>query len=68
MIAVHEMKPEDVGIVGFRGSADKHPFMVGFFKSSGLREKKSRQKRDVRRKKKSESSSLEHRYSYGGEF
>ena len=55
------MKPEDVGIVGFRGDADKQPFMVGFFKSSGIREKKVRQKRDARRKKKSESSSLEYR-------
>jgi len=50
------MKPEDVGLVGFRGDPDKQPFMVGFFKSSGIRESKVRQKRDARRKKKSESN------------
>ncbi|XP_066601960.1 protein 60A-like [Prorops nasuta] len=59
--SVHEMKPEDVGIVGFRGDADKQPFMVGYFKSSGVRERKIRQKRDARRKKKSDSSSLDYR-------
>ncbi|KAK0171257.1 hypothetical protein PV328_009007 [Microctonus aethiopoides] len=62
--SVHEMRPEDVGIVGFRGDADKQPFMVGFFKSSGIREKKVRQKRDARRRRKSESSSLEYRNPY----
>ncbi|XP_012272417.1 protein 60A [Orussus abietinus] len=59
--SVHEMRPEDIGIVGFRGDADKQPFMVGFFKSSGVREAKVRQKRDARRRKKSESSSLDYR-------
>ncbi|XP_043473217.1 protein 60A [Leptopilina heterotoma] len=59
--SMHEVKPEDIGIVGFRGDAGKQPFMVGFFKSSGMREKKFRQKRDARRKKKSDSSSLEYR-------
>ncbi|XP_015113215.1 protein 60A [Diachasma alloeum] len=62
--SVHELKPEDVGIVGFRGDADKQPFMVGFFKSSGVREKKVRQKRDARRRKKSDASSLEYRNPY----
>lgn len=60
------MRPEDVGIVGFRGDADKQPFMVGFFKSSGIREKKVRQKRDARRKKKSDASSLDYRNLYTG--
>lgn len=59
--SVHEMRPEDIGIVGFRGDPDKQPFMVGYFKSSGIREKKIRQKRDARRRKKSESSSLDYR-------
>ncbi|XP_043270190.1 protein 60A [Venturia canescens] len=59
--SVHEMRPEDVGIVGFRGDADKQPFMVGFFKSSGIRESKARQKREARRRKKSDSSSLDYR-------
>lgn len=58
---VHEMRPEDIGIVGFRGDPDKQPFMVGYFKSSGIRESKVRQKRDARRRKKSESSSLDYR-------
>ncbi|XP_034944519.1 protein 60A [Chelonus insularis] len=62
--SVHEMRPEDVGIVGFRGDADKQPFMVGFFKSSGIREKKVRQKRDARRRRKSESSTLDYRNPY----
>lgn len=61
VITVHEMRPEDVGIVGFRGDADKQPFMVGFFKSSGVRESKARQKREARRRKKSDSSSLDYR-------
>ncbi|XP_003494016.1 protein 60A [Bombus vosnesenskii] len=59
--SVHEMRPEDIGIVGFRGDPDKQPFMVGYFKSSGIRESKVRQKRDARRRKKSESSSLDYR-------
>ncbi|EZA54725.1 hypothetical protein DMN91_006821 [Ooceraea biroi] len=59
--SVHEVRPEDVGIVGFRGDADKQPFMVGYFKSSGKRESKVRQKRDARRKKKSESTNWDHR-------
>ncbi|XP_015607274.1 protein 60A [Cephus cinctus] len=59
--SVHEMRPEDIGIVGSRGDADRQPFMVGFFKSSGIREAKVRQKRDARRRKKSESSSLDYR-------
>lgn len=59
------MKPEDVGIVGFKGDADKQPFMVGYFKSSGVREKKIRQKRDAGagRKRLSESSSFDIRNS-----
>nr|KAF7430126.1 hypothetical protein H0235_006524 [Vespula pensylvanica] len=59
--SVHEMRPEDIGIVGFKGDPDKLPFMVGYFKSSGIRESKVRQKRDARRRKKSESSSLDYR-------
>lgn len=57
----HEMRPEDINIVGFRGDPDKQPFMVGYFKSSGIRESKMRQKREARRKKKSESSSSDYR-------
>lgn len=60
------MKPEDIGIVGFRGDVDKRPFMVGFFKNSGKQETKNRQKRDARRKKKSESSSIDYRNPYVG--
>jgi len=56
------MKPEDVGIVGFRGDPDKQPFMVGYFKSSGIRESRVRQKRDARRKKKSESIGINWNY------
>lgn len=59
--SVHEMRPEDIGILAFRGDPDKQPFMVGYFKSSGIRESKVRQKRDARRRKKSESSSLDYR-------
>lgn len=55
------MRPEDVGIVGSRGDADKQPFMVGFFKSSGIREAKVREKRDARRRKKSDTSSIDYR-------
>lgn len=55
------MRPEDIGILAFRGDPDKQPFMVGYFKSSGIRESKVRQKRDARRRKKSESSSLDYR-------
>ncbi|XP_074102255.1 glass bottom boat [Cotesia typhae] len=62
--SVHEMRPEDVGIVGFRGDVDKQPFMVGFFKSSGMREKKVRQKRDARRRRKSDASPLDYRNPY----
>lgn len=63
------MRPEDIGIVGFRGDPDKQPFMVGYFKSSGIRETKVRQKRDARRRKKSESSSLDYRNNpYTGKF
>ncbi|XP_001603876.1 protein 60A [Nasonia vitripennis] len=62
---VHEMKPEDIGVVGFRGVAERQPFMVAFFKSSGIRSRaaaaKSRQKRDAKRKKKAEISSLDYR-------
>ncbi|XP_011504725.1 PREDICTED: protein 60A [Ceratosolen solmsi marchali] len=58
---VHEMRPEDVGLVGFRGAADRQPFMVGFFKSSGLRERKVRQKREAKRKKKAEVAALDYR-------
>lgn len=61
LFSVHEMRPEDIGILAFRGDPDKQPFMVGYFKSSGIRESKVRQKRDARRRKKSESSSLDYR-------
>nr|BBD17787.1 glass bottom boat [Athalia rosae] len=59
--SVHEMRPEDVGIVGSRGDADKQPFMVGFFKSSGIREAKVREKRDARRRKKSDISTSDYK-------
>lgn len=63
------MKPEEIGIVGFRGDADKQPFMVGFFKSSGIRESRVRQKRDARKKKKNESINWNHQINpYTGEF
>lgn len=56
------MRPEDVGIaVGLRGDPDKQPFIVGYFKSSGVRESKVRQKRDAKRKKKSEATSWDYR-------
>lgn len=58
---VHEVRPEDIGIVEFRGDPDKQPFMVGYFKSSGIRESKVRQKRDARRKKKSESTNWDYK-------
>lgn len=60
------MRPEDVGIVGSRGDADKQPFMVGFFKSSGIREAKVRAKRDAKRRKKNDTSNLEYRNPYTG--
>lgn len=60
--SVHELRPEDIGIVGFRGDADKQPFLVGYFKSSGIREQKVRQKREAKqRRRKSEASSLDYR-------
>ncbi|XP_046414608.1 protein 60A [Neodiprion virginianus] len=59
--SVHEMRPEDVGIVGSRGDVDKQPFMVAFFKSSGIREARVRRKRDARRRKKSDTSSVDYR-------
>ncbi|KAL6254675.1 hypothetical protein P5V15_013982 [Pogonomyrmex californicus] len=58
--SAHEVKPEDIGIV-VRGNPDKQPFMVGYFKSSGVRESKVRQKRDARRKKKSETTNWDYR-------
>ena len=63
---VHEMKPEDIGIVGFRGDVETQPFMVAFLKSNGLRNRNNgkgsgtRSKRDTtttqKRKKKPEVS------------
>ncbi|KAJ8673361.1 hypothetical protein QAD02_004623 [Eretmocerus hayati] len=40
---VHEVKPEDVGILGLKGhqAVDKQPFMVGFFKSSVQHQQKA---------------------------
>ncbi|XP_025158147.1 protein 60A isoform X2 [Harpegnathos saltator] len=58
--SLHEIRAEDIGIVGFRGDPDKQPFLVGYFKSSGKRESKVRQKRDAKRKKKSESSNWDY--------
>ncbi|XP_029169043.1 protein 60A [Nylanderia fulva] len=58
---VHELRPEDIGIIEFRGDPDYQPFMVGYFKSSGRREAKIRQKRDAKRKKKSETTSWDYR-------
>lgn len=57
----HEVRPEDVGIVVFRGDPDKQPFITGYFKSSGVRESKVRKKRDAKRKKKSETNSWDYR-------
>lgn len=34
----HEIRPEDIGIVGFKGDFERQPFMAGFFKSSGLKQ------------------------------
>ncbi|EGI59270.1 PREDICTED: protein 60A isoform X1 [Acromyrmex echinatior] len=59
--SAHEVRPEDIGIMGFRGDPDKQPFIVGYFKSSGVRESKVRQKRDAKRKKKSEATSWDYR-------
>lgn len=59
--SAHEVRPEDIGIVGFRGDPDKQPFIVGYFKSSGVRESKVRQKRDAKRKKKSDALSYDYR-------
>lgn len=66
---VHEVRSEEIGIVGSRGDPDKQPFLVGYFKSSGRRESKVRQKRDANRKKKSESSNWDYQNNpYTGEF
>ncbi|KYN10951.1 PREDICTED: protein 60A [Trachymyrmex cornetzi] len=59
--SAHEVRPEDIGIMGFRGDPDKQPFIVGYFKSSGVRESKVRQKRDAKRKKKSEATGWDYR-------
>ncbi|KYN44416.1 Protein 60A [Trachymyrmex septentrionalis] len=59
--ADRSVRPEDIGIMGFRGDPDKQPFIVGYFKSSGVRESKVRQKRDAKRKKKSEATSWDYR-------
>ncbi|XP_063981130.1 protein 60A-like isoform X2 [Diachasmimorpha longicaudata] len=32
-----KVKPENIGIIGFQGSEEKQPFMVGFYKNSGKR-------------------------------
>ncbi|XP_043270322.1 protein 60A-like [Venturia canescens] len=32
----HETRPEDIGIVGFKGDAERQPFMTGFFENTGL--------------------------------
>lgn len=31
----HETRPEDIGIIGFKGDAERQPFMIGFFQSTG---------------------------------
>ncbi|XP_014481854.1 PREDICTED: protein 60A [Dinoponera quadriceps] len=62
--SLHEVRAEDIGIVGSRGDPDKQPFLVGYFKSSGKRESKVRQKRDANRKKKSESSNWDYQNPY----
>lgn len=54
------MRAEDIGM-GLRDYPDKQPFIVGYFKSSGVRESKIRQKRDAKRKKKSEATSWDYR-------
>lgn len=58
--SAHEMRAEDIGM-GLRDYPDKQPFIVGYFKSSGVRESKIRQKRDAKRKKKSEATSWDYR-------
>ncbi|XP_014212014.1 protein 60A-like [Copidosoma floridanum] len=40
---VHEVRPEDVGIAGFKGQAEHQPFMVGFFKSSAAHRQRQQQ-------------------------
>lgn len=60
------MKLEDVGIVHSKGDEDHQPFMVAFFKSSGVKSKHVRETREVnprRRKKKSENNPGDSSYS-----
>ncbi|KAL0273560.1 UNVERIFIED_CONTAM: hypothetical protein PYX00_006197 [Menopon gallinae] len=54
----HELKPEDIGLVHSKRDEQHQPFMVAFFKSSGVKNAKVRQTREARRgKRKSENHS-----------
>ena len=53
------MRPDDIGIVGVLGILDKQPFMVGFFKDSGKRSKRtvsSKQTRGIKQRARELSS------------
>lgn len=54
--SVHEMRPEDVGIVStsIEGEEEKQPFMVAFMKATSP--KRARKTREARRRKKAENS------------
>lgn len=54
---IHEMRPEDIGIISspLEGDDEKQPFMVAFLKTSG-NTKHVRKTRETRRKKKTENS------------
>ncbi|XP_011875025.1 PREDICTED: protein 60A isoform X2 [Vollenhovia emeryi] len=56
----HEMKPEEVGLTVGRGDQERLPFIAGYFKNSGVRQRKVRQKREVKKKKKNESTSWDY--------
>lgn len=61
----HEVRPEEIGVVPARGENGHQPFMVAFFKSSGVRESRLRQTREAtrRRKKKSQNNPEDSSYS-----
>lgn len=55
--ADHEIKPEEIGLVHSKNDKEHQPFLVAFFKSSGVKEARIRQTREAkRRKKKSENN------------
>ncbi|KAG8291315.1 protein 60A [Homalodisca vitripennis] len=55
---VHEMRPEDIGIVStsLEGEEEKQPFMVAFLKATSNTPKRTRKTREIRRRKKAENS------------